>query len=233
MPVQINNIKHFNTPKGFTLIEVLIAIFILGIVMTTVYTSFNTIVGKTEAIEGGSDMYEMGKSCLNRMSDDLLSIYISRKPAYFKPEFGDEPEPYRIVGEQSYVDDAMFTKLKFSSLAHIPFSSSVRPAGIAEIVYYVSKSEFGGYVLRRFDALFPHEPFEENTSDPVICENIKSLKFKFYDEEGEEYETWDSESDEFDYATPTSIDIRLEIGNSENTYLFSTHVKLALCRKKS
>ena len=232
MAENLNIVSHPVDSSGFTLFEVLVAIFILGIVMTTVYTSFNAVVGKTAAIEEGSDIYEMAKNCLNRMSDDLTSIYVSQRPAYHKPEFGEDPEPYRFFAEPAYIDDASFSKLKFSSLSHISFGMSSRVNGICEIVYYVDKSEFGGYVLRRYDALFPHEPFEENSGEPVICENVKSLKFRFYDQDGEEYEIWDSESDEFGYATPTSVDIRLEMGDEETSYIFSTKVKLPLCRKK-
>jgi len=87
-------------------------------------------------------------------------------------------------------------------------------------------------VLKRADHLYPYPPFEENGGDPVLCQDVKSLAFRYYDNEGSESEEWNSDSDEYGHATPAAIVIQLEIGNESTSYTFETTVRLAVHRKK-
>ena len=121
--------------------------------------------------------------------------------------------------------------MRFTSRAHVPFELEDR-SGIAEIVYYVQARNDGQMVLRRSDRLYPYPEFEENGSDPVLCRYVKSLAFTYFDAEGEESETWNSDEEDFDHATPTAVGILLEVGNESETYTFETTVKLAVHRKK-
>ncbi len=233
---KVSNIKFpvssFQFPAfGFTLLEILIAIFIFSIIVTTVFGSYNAIFSNIETIDKGITDYEMAKNCLNRMVADLRSIHVSMPPKYAIPDFDAPPDPYRIVGDTSDAVNVSFARLRFTSLAHIPFEKSITD-GIAEIVYYVQDADDGNYVLRRADTLYPYKPFQENKNDPVLCEGVKSLTFKYYDHKGTEYEDWDSESDEFRYSTPMAISIRLELGMDSDSQLFETMVTLPVCREK-
>ena len=217
--------------EGFTLIEILLAFLILGIVLTTVLASFNAVFSTTEALDSGSRYFEMAKNCLNRMTLDLEALYVRQPPLYKKPEFNDPPGLYRIVGSASEVGGTSFAALRFASSAHIQLEKSRRD-GIAEIIYYVQVRDDGSMVLRRADNLYPYPEFEEKNADPVLCTNLKSLEFKYYDEEGAEFDEWDSDSDDFEYATPAAIRIQLEIGDKNATYEFETIVHPTARREK-
>jgi len=65
-----------------------------------------------------------------------------------------------------------------------------------------------------------------------LCNNLKSLVFKYYDAEGSEFDEWNSDADEYGYATPAAISIHLEIGNETASYDFETTVRLAVRREK-
>ena len=73
---------------------------------------------------------------------------------------------------------------------------------------------------------------KKKKSDPVLCENVKSLVFKYYDQEGSEYDVWDSDSADVDYSTPRAIKITLEIGDDSSFLHFETMVKLPVFREK-
>ena len=216
---------------GFTLMEILLAFLILAIVMTTILGSFNAVFSTTDTLENSGKYYDMAKNCLNRMSLDLAALYVTQPPFYKKPEFDDPPDTYRMVGSNVDIDGTGFANLRFTSNAHISLENSGR-GGIAEIVYYVQTKTDGQLVLKRADHLFPYPPFEESGSDPVLCRHVKSLAFKYYDAEGEESEAWNSDTDEYNHATPTAIGIQLEIGNESETYTFETTVRLAVHRDK-
>jgi len=89
------------TSNGFTLMEILLAFLILGIVLTTVLASFNAVFSTTDTLNSSSRFYEMAKSCLNRMTLDLEAFYALQPPLYKKPEFDDPPDPYRFVGSNT------------------------------------------------------------------------------------------------------------------------------------
>jgi general secretion pathway protein J len=173
----------------------------------------------------------MAKNCLNRITLDLEAVYALQPPIYKKPEFDDPPDPYRIVGSTIDVGGTGFAFLRFTSGAHLPLGKNKRD-GIAEIVYYVQAKNDGPVVLRRADHLYPYPEFEERAGDPVLCNNLKSLVFKYLDADGSELDEWDSESDEYGYATPAAIRIALVIGDEATSYDFETTVRLAARREK-
>jgi len=216
---------------GFTLMEILLAFLILAIVVSTILGSFEAVFSTTDTLENSSKYYDMAKNCLQRMSLDLDSVYVVQPPFYKKPEFDDPPDPYRLVGANVDVGGTGFANLRFTSNAHIPLDNSGR-GGIAEIVYYVQAKTDGQLVLRRADHLFPYPPFEEKGDDPVLCQHVKSLAFKYYDAEGEQSDEWNSDADNYNHATPTAIGIQLEIGNETDSYPFETTVRLAVHRDK-
>jgi len=217
---------------GFTLAEILIAIFIFAIVMSMLFSSFNSSLTTTDVVYGGITTAQMAKNCINRVVSDLQSIYLALPPAYHQPEINTPPDPYRLVGETTNVNGTDFSKLRFTSSAHLPFGYSENSDGIAEIVYYIDQSDKDTWVMRRADQLYPYDDFEAKATDPILCEKIKSLAFVFYDEEGEEHETWDSESPDVKYASPRAIGITLEIGNEETSQIFKTKIALAVYRDK-
>ena len=217
--------------RGFTLLEIMIAISIFAIIVTTIFTSYSSLLSGSETSDQGTASYEMAKNCLNRMIVDLESIHLTLPPGYSPPVLGEPPELYRIVGEIFDIQGVSFPRLKFTSLAHLSFGGKTEK-GIAEIVYYVQASGDGNYVLKRADNLYPYETFEEKAGDPVLCTDVKSLTFKYYDQDGTAYDLWDSDDEDFEYSTPKAIDINLELAESSNSLWFKTMVTLPVYRKK-
>ena len=228
-PHPASGIRH--PDSGFTLLEILIAIFIFAIIVTTIFGSYNSVFTGAEVINQGITSYETARTCLNRMIFDLESIHLSLSPQYSPPDFNGPPDPYQIVGDTDNVQTVSFPRLRFTSTAHVSFGGKPE-SGIAEIVYYVQATDDGNYLLRRADNLYPYQLFEENANDPVLCENVKSLTFKYYDREGTECDLWDSDAEDFGYATPGAISIKLELTSGTDSLWFKTMVTLPVYRKK-
>lgn len=217
---------------GFTLMEVLVAITILAVVVTTILASFNSVFSTTEILDENADIYEMAKNGMKRLTADLESIHISQRPLYKPPEFDQPPDPYRIVTTASDMDGMGIAQFRFASRAHISLGKSPGK-GIAEIIYYVQAGNDGDLVLKRADNLYPYPAFEERASDPVLCKYVKSLAFKFYNPDGTESDAWDSDSDEFGFATPKAIAVKLELTKKASSHVFETMVSLPVFREKS
>lgn len=216
-------------PPGFTLVELMVSIFIFGIVITTIFASYGTVFSSAGRVSSGIDRYDTAGFALNRISLDLQNMHLSLPPQYRKPDFDAPPDPYRVVGEPSDPDNGEFPRLRFSSLAHIPFDRSEH-TGIAQIVYYVQEGPDGGFQLKRADTLSPADPFERRESDPVLCDHLKSLKFSYVDHEGEAHDSWDSDADEFHYATPVSVQVSMEIEHRDHSIWFHTGTVIPVVR---
>jgi general secretion pathway protein J len=224
----VSGIRH--PANGFTLLEILIAISIFAVVVTTIFGSFNFVFGNVNAIEKGMTDYEMASEGLNRMMADLQTIYVSLPPAYETPESAEEPDPYRVVGEIDAAGSGEFSRLRFTSLSHLPLGSEWRQ-GIAEIMYYIEEQPDATLTLKRSDRLDFSEPLQEKRNDPILCENVRALEFGYLDADGDERERWDSDSQQYEYATPRAVRIQLAVGSGQQTQAFEVLVTLPIYRE--
>ena len=218
--------------RGFTLVEVLLAILIFGIMMTTLYSAFHIQFFNTEAVGQNMQVYETAQACLSRMRTDLTSIYVTERTAYNSEETKEKPDVYRVIGQYTEASSGSEAKLRFTSHAHTEIATRMS-GGIAEIVYYMDPLEEGRYFLRRADYNVFEAPEEVDGQDPVLCDNVTSMKFLYYDEDGREHDTWDSDADRFGFATPRAVRIQLEIGSEERTDRFETLVSFPVYRDKA
>lgn len=217
---------------GFTLVEILIAIFIFAVLITTVFGSYRSVFSNTETMDRDMDLHEIGQNCLQRIILDLESIHLSMPPRYSPSDFNEPPDPYRFVSDVSFSGNSTFSRLRFASLSHLPFFPDLRE-GITEIVYYVQPLEDGHYILKRSDNLYPFIYIKEKGIDPVLCEGIRTFKLRFYSHDGTEHDEWDSESEAFKYETPKAVEIKIELTNDLTTQSFETVVVLPVNRKKN
>ncbi len=226
----VKNSRHFKDKQGFTLLEVLIAIAIFGIIMAVVLPTFRSVAVNVKLLEEATDETDMVVDCFARLTGDLRGLYIKQIPEYQKPEFNSDPDPYRFVGGTELFESDTVPILRFTSLAHLPIGGDMRN-GVAEITYYVDRDEATGLkILKRADRLKFEEEFEKSAKDPVLMKGLHSLEFSYYDAEGEDADAWDSESDMVGYGTPTSISVKMAIGNEEANNQYETRISLPCIR---
>ncbi len=218
---------------GFTLIEIMIAMFILAVVISLVFGSLDGVLGSADHVNAQSDLLEMGQSGMDRITADLNALHIMDYPRYQPPEIADDEQEalYRIKGEAVSMGGRHFAKLRFTSLAHLPFNHDARQ-GIAEIVYYMLESENDAYTLRRKDSLYPYPDFEEDQNDPIVCEHVQAFEVLYFDHEGQETDDWDSQSRNVEYATPVAVAVKLAVGDKDAPMVLNTRVALPVHRYK-
>ena len=210
--------------KGFTLIEILIAVVILGIVLTTVYTSYTgtfRIIGETKS---DAELYGMARAALERMTRDMEAV------SPWKGALSFSAKPYTLK-------DRDFIKLTFRSAAHVAFGKKEPPAGIAVIEYFIEEkedeeAEKEGFSLYRSDSL----SLDLRKDEPLppgflLCNRVETMTCRFYDEKGKEYDTWDSEgsNEKQKNKAPAIVEIHLFLVNEkdrEHPYPFMTKVNL-------
>lgn len=210
--------------KGFTLIEILIAVFILGVVLTTVYASYTGTFSIIEETKTEAEIYGMARATLHRMARDMEALSPWNGKIYFSAK------PHTLKGHA-------FIRLTFRSGAHIAFGNEEPSAGIAVIEYFIEEKkgeeyENGEFSIYRSDSL--NRDLDNDESPPsgfLLCDKVETLTCIFYDEKGKEYDSWDSEgSDEKQKKkSPAIVEIRLLLANEkdrEHPFTFMTKVKM-------
>ena len=226
-----------NGHKGFTLVEVLVAITIFAIAVSTLFASFNMVISNIDPINAGLDNYEMAQNAMNRIQKDLMSLCLTHDPVYRPPEMkgSDDPDRFRFVSETVSLDGNAYTQLRFACFEHIAFKGGQK-SSIGIIQYYVEPSENGTMVLKRADiasVFFDGSRENITPNDPLLCKRVNAFELKFIDQEGKSHEEWDSDDANVNFATPYAIKVTLVIKNRNRSNSFATTIVLPSCREKN
>ena len=230
-----SNPTHMPVQSGFTLMEVLISIFILVTVLSTVFASYTgtfRIIGETES---QADIYRMARVALERISEDLQSVYAyvpdstSGDSDFGMPDKPPGGESLSFVGEP--------TEMVFSAKAHLGFGKEKGSGQLARITYSAEEQnsvDDESFSLRRKDVLLidiirSKVYGKDTTESPAypVCKNLVSVEFKYYNDEDEENDNWDSSSEEG--AFPKKVSVSLEFitpSDPETPFKFSTSIPL-------
>ncbi|MCC7201512.1 MAG: prepilin-type N-terminal cleavage/methylation domain-containing protein [Nitrospirae bacterium] len=166
--------------SGFTLMEVLIATAILGIIMVTIYGSFvqtRRVIGRTEsAVEGLRGV----RAAFSRITSDIGMAFLSAAN-----------DNTFFVGTDDYEASYPSDQIEFTSFSHIRRSSDARESDQMEVGYFLRKDYEGASVLmkREKNRIDPNPTFGGRTYE--LCEEIAGLDFRYLDE-GVWFESWDS-----------------------------------------
>jgi len=230
----INTINSKNS-NGFTLAEILIALFIFAVVLTMIYTSYTGAFRVVDETESQAEIYRMARIALERMVEDLESTYIPKSEGNTQKE--ENPmQLFQFVGTDQEIEGRHADTLRFISRAYLNLSEDDEGTGKTEIGYYVKENEAGdGFVLYRsdrpmFDKGFP---IEEDFDGLVLCDGLESVNFTYYEAKDEPLESWDSTSDENKDMIPRMISILLEFVNplnSDTPLQFMTSVSIPIER---
>jgi len=221
--------KRTKYQMGFTLIEVLVAMLIFSIVMITLFSSFKAFIITSENITREVSQNEKMRNVLKRICLDFEQLYVLKVPRYKKPEFNSEPDPYRFVGNEVGVGQKIFSSVTFASLAHVKIGKDLH-RGVAKISYYVKENENNSFDLFRADSLPPYPVDIESCADHLLGEDILEFGIFYTDINGDEHRYWDSESDEFQYIVPASVNLRILFNSQGKKQMFETSVKLISAR---
>jgi len=214
------HIKNNIGVKGFTLVEIMIAILILGLVLSTVYAAYSSTLKNVRDIEYQNNLYKIARTTMDRMIKDLSSL---------QPSVG----AFDLRAEKKTLNNREFYSLSFFSAAHLAFDENGSEGRPAAISYYVQEDEGGGgFSLWRAD-LPGVKPSPGNiiSGGFVICSSVDSLRLRFYDSAERELESWDSSSYSSDQKGKSPIAVKIElalvnINDKEKPYRFMTRVFL-------
>jgi len=173
--------------KGFTLLEVLLAIAVLGVVVTMIALTFSGSLKVVNATEQQEETYHQVQTTLRRITDDLAAAVLSQDVAF--------------TGLKKEVDGRRADTLVFASQAHLVFNPEKQKQGVAVIRYQLRPDAEDGRrskLLRSDTLLLPGVTSnKEDTEDSpfLLADNLRSVRFIFADRQGQEFDSWDEAMD--------------------------------------
>lgn len=197
LPRSCSNRPSRSGQQGFTLVEVLVAISLLAIVLTSVYGVFSSVSATKLRLDKDSAEYHLARVVFDRLGRELHGSYYRR---------GDQTTLFR--GGTNAQGESF---LELTTTAVTPLSAA--GTGIAEVRYRLAadeKSDEGGQVLLRSER--PRQSASGAVDDRMmrLAPDVAGLTLRFY-AAGNWQDEWDAAQD----GLPQLVEIALLVGRDE------------------
>ena len=215
---------------GFTLLEILLAIFMLTLVVSAVFGAFRGTFKVVDDTEAQEEIYAAARVALERISEDLASVYGDVTAMEKSTDGNATRQQVVFLGEDHEINDSSADNLRFLSWAHVSFKAGRSEEGPAEINYYTEyQAETGLLALYRSDTPDYLESPDSGQGGLLLCEGLKWLDFIYYDENGNAHKEWAASERNNEAPLPTRVEISIGFENfldPENPLQFVTGVAL-------
>lgn len=191
-------------PHGFTLLELLIAISIFGMVIGIAYSSYNASFSIINTTGKSAKTYAKARTAMERIMGDLESLHIGNDLLF-------QGTSENISGHRA--DTLLFTSTSFVRL----HPDEMSPGHL--LIHYTVEEAPDGASLLLYRSQNSPQADEETIKDSrlLLCDNLQEVAFTYLDKEGEERENWgEDENDEDTSALPSLITISLRFNDSQN-----------------
>jgi type II secretion system protein J len=212
--------------SGFTLFEVLMALAILGVVLSVLYMTFYQSMAVLAHTEDRAETIQQGRLILERMTAELKGAFIPPQESLSK-NFR-----YGLVGKAKKEDEEFRDRLDFTTVGYGQADPVESRRDIGELSYFLDY-EPGGRRLtlfRRQDDGMDGDLLKGGRSF-AICDRVRGLSFLFFDRLGGKQKEWNSLEGAQRNQLPTRIEIELKLeDNRGRVHTFRTQVYLPLGR---
>lgn len=183
--------------RGFTLLELLLAIFIFSIVISTVYGSYRTTFHNVQGSEQQAAIEGRARILLERLTADLESVYAGTGGF--------------LYGEREDIGEFVGARLSFTSTAHLKLHQKAADTGLTNLTYTTKEnSETGLMDIYRLDQpLLPGaaDGLEAEDNGELIGAGVKEFVVTYLSRDGADSESWKSDGDSDQEATPDEINL--------------------------
>lgn len=212
-----------DTSSGFTLMEVMVAITILAMVSTLIWTAFAQTSKAKKVVESTNDRYHQVKIAMRRLCADLSQAYLSRN-----------------INQQLITRESVFIgknddpdSLDFMTFGHRRRFKDAQESEQCEVGYYVVEDSEDPDVMnlvRREARRVDDEP-EEGGTTLVLVEDVLEFELEYYDPGMDQWEKeWDTtQLTGQPNRLPMQVRIRLVVrGRNDEELVFVTQTPITM-----
>jgi general secretion pathway protein J len=211
--------SSLRTPNasGFTLLEVLIAVAIMSLIVTVIYTSFSTTSRNVQQAEEMRDTADLARTLLAKLSDDIANAYVNTRmnsPVVLTIFYGKKGEA-DLKDEKIRRDD-----LSMTTLTNVR-TPGTKETDLWEVGYFFKEKTNGiGFALMRREKreLSKDSPALEGGLEPYeVTDRVESLKFRYFDVGAQKWvDEWDSRTRGTSSPLPKAVEITLALDDGSS-----------------
>lgn len=211
--------------KGFSLLEILIAVAILAVVLMLTYQTSSQTLKTKKRIEAKEMVYHTARITMEKMVNDISQAFLVTTKEHQGDSQGSPLMKTLFKGDES--------SIHFSALSHLRLFRDSKESEQTEIGYKIERDSGGGdwQNLERREAPFIDTKPEDGGKWFPLASQVKELKFEYYDGKQHDWvSSWNSDSDKKDYL-PKAVRIRLTFkhpNSEEKEIVLSTIAMLGL-----
>jgi len=169
--------------RGFTLLEILMAISIFAVVISLAYGSYRATFLIIDSTESMTEIYGKAGIAMDRIRSDFGSLYSGTSGF--------------LQGEPQNIGNKEAATVRFTSTAHLILNRKEQSTGYATITYTTEEDpETGNLRLFRLDKVFRPEETEEPATGKglLLCEDLQEVRFIYHSNERGQQDSWDSKA---------------------------------------
>ena len=155
--------------SGFTLMEILIAVVILGLIMATILGTFTGIISSSRLAEKRTELYQTGRAVMDLLSTDIRGL--------FKQPGGEGG--YFFVGVNETIDNQPMSGMDFITTNSLVIGRQKNPF-LSEVGYRLKKTPGQDvYTLWRRAQSPPGIPFDSGGREVPVCRIMEKFQLEF------------------------------------------------------
>src|SRR5262245_18939219 len=160
--------------RGFTLLEVLVAVFVFAVVAALAYGGYNQLIKHSEIVESNAGRTRQIQAAVQRMAEDFTMI---------------EPRPVREpLGET--LEPALRSDPRTETLVDLTRSGRSNPAGVPRsmlqrVTYRILDNKLERAYWPELDRVQTAEP-----TDAVLLDKVRSANLRFMDQNHNWHDQW-------------------------------------------
>lgn len=216
---------HPRRVRGFTLMEVMIAVAITALLGGMISMAFTTGTRAKEVIEADAERYRMLRAAMDRMTREIGAAFVSDR--YDTKQYRDQNDrPTNFIGERD--------RLLFTSLAHERLYTDAKESD-QMVVEYSMKSSTERDSRGRMDLMRRENPIVQDKMDrggteEALLEGIKKLEFRYWDSNRKEWvDEWDTRRVEQKSILPSRVKVEITaVDESGKEVHYTTQARIML-----
>ncbi len=214
--------------RGFTLLEIILAVSVLALVGTMIYGGFSQTALNKARIEEDADHSRIIHMALERMARELTMAFVS---THVNPSLDLRVVETAFIGKNNGKDD----RIDFTSFSHRRLYRNARESDQNEISYFVTEhpDDPGVSVLARREQNRIDEDPRRGGKSQILVENVEEFNVEYFDPLLTDWvQTWNTEDVLAQpNRLPTQVRIRLAVKDPRRrgeTQAFGTRVMIPL-----
>lgn len=194
------------TRRGFTLIEVLIAVSLLAMIGAATLGSFQLAWEQKQQVEAEDERYAQVRGALDRIANDLAVAFLSEH--YDRKRYRERPTLFKGL------DRGRRDELTFTAFANERMDEDSKTGDQTVLKYFVERDPENNRVDSLFRRTNPviDEDAERRGRRQVLCEDVKNFELEYWDAAKNEWtDEWDASRTEHFGVLPERVRVTLSV----------------------